>query len=271
LFDVCKPKERLALSFSQFCVFRYPSDVKNLKWIDIDEKVIWIRSGKTGGRVFPLVPSIRNVLSIFRAVCGDVDVNEFIFSDVRKHHGSFLSSCISSRMKELRIEKWSRLFNSLRASCITDYVKPGVLSETTIDGMFGNSTMIRKKFYIKSRKNDYDKVSSLFFDEREKFETTRTTFDVVQDLLPLLLPGDLEKLLVSVQKLRSLNVFVQFYSILLFVCFLQLPIIRLCKGYYIFYQQHIPDFQRIVFQRLLKLFSVCNVLQFLKAEAAAPA
>lgn len=50
------------------------------------------------------------------------------------------------------LEKWPRLFNNLRASCIMDYDDLGY-SEKTLNSIFGNSERIRRKHYISFRRD----------------------------------------------------------------------------------------------------------------------
>ena len=53
---------------------------------------------------------------------------------------------------------WPKMFVNLRSSIITEFEEMGI-SEKTIDAIFGNSSKVRKRYYIKHRqKEEFERV-----------------------------------------------------------------------------------------------------------------
>ena len=59
---------------------------------------------------------------------------------------------IFAAIRAAGVERWEKLFTNLRSSCITDMVEHKY-SEKFLDAMFGNSAMVRSRYYIQFRKD----------------------------------------------------------------------------------------------------------------------
>jgi hypothetical protein len=145
-------RERLMIVLGRFAGLRIPSEIRELRFRDFTGNVIRIpKDTKTGFREVPL---FREVLEVFERLEGKPD--ELIFDK-----GYFKKSCwyrfvrAIARSDEVR---WSKLWINCRSSCITDLDELGY-SEKTLDAIFGNSALIRRKHYLQFRKErEYNRV-----------------------------------------------------------------------------------------------------------------
>jgi hypothetical protein len=145
--------ERLVIVLARYAGLRIPSEIRKLRYKDFTETLIKIhKDTKTGARDVPL---FREVKEIFGRLSGDPD--DLIFSECyRTDWGPW--TMLSDILEQNSVERWSKLFVNLRASCIMDLVDYGY-SEKTLDAIFGNSTEVRKAHYIKLQKEkEYKKV-----------------------------------------------------------------------------------------------------------------
>lgn len=161
LIEKCtKTETRNVLSFARFAGLRIPSEVKVLRWQDFSGNRFVIPGGKTGGRIVPLFADLKPELERLRAVSG---TGEYLFPKLRGKSQGYASDCVRYLLTVLKTDSWPKLFNSLRASCITDYIQAGVPNDT-LDAIFGNTRRIRSTFYSKMRETDYNRVLAIQFE-----------------------------------------------------------------------------------------------------------
>lgn len=141
---------------ARYAGLRMPSEIRNLKWRDISETKFHIQTGKTGGRDVPLFPRVAAELRKYRAESKPKE--EYLFPKTRGHANNFLSWNLLSLLKQCKIQQWPLLFNTLRASCITDQRRRG-LHDELLNAIFGNSARVRAKHYVKILEDDYARLS----------------------------------------------------------------------------------------------------------------
>ncbi len=139
---------------ARYAGLRMPSEIRNLKWRDISETKFHIQTGKTGGRDVPLFPRLAAELQKYRAK----SKGEFVFPSLRKLSPSVTAERLKALLKSCGIQPWPLLFNTLRASCITDQRRRG-LHDELLNAIFGNSARVRAKHYVKILEDDYARLS----------------------------------------------------------------------------------------------------------------
>jgi hypothetical protein len=147
--------ERLVIVLARYAGFRIPSEIRHLRYRDFTNTLIRVhKDTKTGARDVPLFCEVKE---IFSRLSGPPD--ELIFTGfLSKDWGAW--TMLANTLKRIGMERWPKLFVNLRSSCITDLCKLGY-SEKTLDAIFGNSTEVRKAFYIQLQKEqEYKKVLS---------------------------------------------------------------------------------------------------------------
>jgi integrase len=147
--------ERLVIVLARFAGLRIPSEIRNLRFRDIGNKIIRIDDDtKTGSREVPL---FREVREVFEHLSGASD--DFIFTG-NLSKAWYPWQVLADAIERSGLERWPKLFVNLRSSCITDLDKLGY-SEKTLDAIFGNSAEVRRIHYLQLQKElAYAKVLS---------------------------------------------------------------------------------------------------------------
>jgi site-specific recombinase XerD len=147
--------DRLLLALARFAGLRIPSEVRHMRYSDFSDNEIRIhKNTKTGARVVPLFGEVRKVLDRIIAAQGkDFNSLGLVFPKLGCFRERIIKAIDQSGMK-----RWAKLFVNLRSSCITDLDERGY-SEKTMDAIFGNSAVVRKRHYVKFRRDrEYAKV-----------------------------------------------------------------------------------------------------------------
>ena len=140
---------RALISVCRFAGLRCPSEVRELRWRDIDFErgAMTVRSPKTESyaghavRLVPMDPTVASELSTLRTHQADADA---VFAG--------LASQVSLRTQFHRIIKraghqpWPRLFQNLRASCATDWVERFPAHE--VAKWLGHSPLVAQQHYL---------------------------------------------------------------------------------------------------------------------------
>jgi hypothetical protein len=145
--------ERLIIVLARYGGLRIPSEIRKLRYCDFTDTLIKIhKDTKTGARDVPLFREVKEIFNRLSGVPGDM-----IFSgNLVKDWGSW--QMLANTIERIGLTRWPKLFVNLRSSCITDLVRMGY-SEKTLDAIFGNSTEVRKAYYIQlQQEKEYKKV-----------------------------------------------------------------------------------------------------------------
>jgi len=175
------PEVRMAVVFARFAGLRIPGEIENLKWEHVVKATFFV-TGKTGTRTVPLFKRVADELKNYDR--GD----EYLFPEARKRCDSWVGGKYITALRRSGVDRWEKLMNSLRASCITDYEHEGI-HEKTLNAIFGNSKRVRMKHYIKVRNIDYEKVLALDFDKKVSGNLPSKEF--IERLSPLLSIADI--------------------------------------------------------------------------------
>jgi len=182
--------DRLLLALARFGGFRIPSEVRLLRFSDFTENVIQIhRETKTGAREVPLFSEIREIFNRIIVNLGNsFQPSGFVFGNFGN-----LRNRIIAAIRVSGVKPWEKMFLNLRSSCITDMVERGY-KEKTLDAMFGNSAMVRSRYYVqflkdkeyaKALKDDAHLLALLRegVDENDLFSMPNDELLVLRDLL----------------------------------------------------------------------------------------
>lgn len=150
VIEACPDAEwRLIFAMARFAGVRIPSEIRGLKWSDIDfaaGKMI-IYSPKTehipdkDKRTIPIFPAVLPYLLECRATA-DADSTHVIV----KHVGENIRGIGAKIVKIAGVEQWPRLFQNLRASCETDLTT--ILPLHVVCAFIGNTELVATKHYL---------------------------------------------------------------------------------------------------------------------------
>jgi integrase len=155
LIDECPDLEsKLVVAFARFAGLRTPSEPRVLLWKDVDWSGRRFRcdSPKTGPRVIPIVPEVMQLLEQqFEAV---PEGTELVLPGMAISERTTYSHRISRIVDRLNLERWPRLFHSLRASRQTDWNEVFPAHVTAL--WMGNSPTIGDRHYNRMLDGHFD-------------------------------------------------------------------------------------------------------------------
>jgi integrase len=160
---ICPDEDwRLIFALPRFGGVRFPSEVEDLKWSDIDwennrftvhEKKLEHHPGR-GRRVVPIFEALRPHLE--RAYRERTPGAVYVVP--RARHGSNLSTHAKRLVAKAGVEPWPKLFTNLRGSCSDDLERQGV-AEKAINAWIGNTARLRQRHYHAVRPEDWAAVT----------------------------------------------------------------------------------------------------------------
>lgn len=146
----CKDDDlNFGIRLGRYAGLRLPSEICYMKYSDFGKDGFFVHDEtKTGRREVPFFRELRPHFERMKAEHPD---EEYVFSRVSVRNAN-LRRRFMKRLERRGIERWPRLFNNLRASCVTEYDEMG-FNEKTLDSIFGNTEQIRKRHYVGFRKD----------------------------------------------------------------------------------------------------------------------
>jgi integrase len=154
---VCPTLEwKLLFAFARFVGCRMPSEIRNLKWTDInwEKNYIRIESPKTARKGKPerLVPIFSRVSRLLRELESQRDKSsDFVFKTLR--HQTNPGVVGKKIAKKAEVKLWKKFFNSLRASCETDFVDQHGMRRAC--QWIGNTIAVAEKNYLLVKGTDF--------------------------------------------------------------------------------------------------------------------
>jgi len=159
---ICPDEDwKLIYALPRFGGVRFPSEVEDLKWSDVDwennrftvhEKKLEHHPGR-GRRVVPIFEALRPHLE--RAYRERAPGAVYVVP--RARHGSNLATHAKRLVKKAGVEPWPKLFTNLRGSCSDDLERRGV-AEKAINAWIGNTAHLRRRHYHAVRPEDWAAV-----------------------------------------------------------------------------------------------------------------
>ncbi len=148
---------KLLFAMSRSIPIRLPSEIRELKWTDVDFEggKILIRSPKTAGagkdsRLVPVMAKFRDYLLQLRSE-SDVGGAVYVFRTLRTHTN--LSTTARKFVAKAGLKAWDKFWNTLRASALTDLLDSHGIR---LGCMFaGNSPAIAMRNYALVRSEDF--------------------------------------------------------------------------------------------------------------------
>jgi integrase len=163
VIDICPDEDwRMIFALPRFGGVRFPSEVEDLKWSDIDwvnnrftvhEKKLEHHPGR-GRRVVPIFEALRPHLE--RAYRERAPGAVYVVP--RARHGSNLATHAKRLVQKAGVEPWPKLFTNLRGSCSDDLERRGV-AEKAINAWIGNTAHLRRRHYHAVRPEDWAAVT----------------------------------------------------------------------------------------------------------------
>ncbi|QDV67207.1 Phage integrase family protein [Rosistilla carotiformis] len=149
------PDIRITFAMGRFAGFRTCSEVRTLKWQDVDVEsgtLTILDSKKKKPRVMPLFNHVRDELERQRKSTGDT---RFVVSEQMRSRSS---SATYQRAREAVLrsgrEPWGRLLQNLRASCENDLLE--IFPERQVTTWIGHTVKVSRDHYQKMRQRDCD-------------------------------------------------------------------------------------------------------------------
>lgn len=153
LMDAAHPEFAAVLALCRWAGLRCPSEVKALRWVDVDWEqgrlaVTDVKRHRT--RQCPLFPEVRDAL---QSLCGRDD-SGFI---VERYRGERLSSVLQRLQKRCGVVPWRAPFHSLRSSCQTELEREfGIVAACE---WLGNSSTVAARSYLRAKPKDWEKAT----------------------------------------------------------------------------------------------------------------
>jgi len=155
LIDACPDLEgKLVITLARFAGLRTPSEPRVLRWADVDWAGRRFRcdSPKTGPRMIPIRPEVMKLLEQqFEAV---PEGTEHVLPVMAAGERSTIPNRIARLVGRLDVERWPRLFHSLRASLQTDWNE--VFPAHVTAAWMGNSPVIGDRHYNRTLNAHFD-------------------------------------------------------------------------------------------------------------------
>ena len=153
---------RMIFALPRFGGVRFPSEVEDLKWSDVDwennrftvhEKKLEHHPGR-GRRVVPIFEALRPHLE--RAYRERAPGAVYVVPRARQ--GSNLGTHAKRLAIKAGFEPWPKFFTNLRGSCSDDLERQGV-AEKAINAWIGNTAHLRRRHYHAVRPEDWAAVT----------------------------------------------------------------------------------------------------------------
>jgi integrase len=153
---------RLVFALPRYAGSRFPSELKNLKWSDIDcqESRLTLREPKVehhagrGIRIVPISADLRPHLE--RAYRERAPGAVYVVPRARGGHN--LGTQAKRIIEKAGVKPWPKLFVNMRGSCSDDLQRRGV-AEKAINAWIGNSARMRHRHYHSVRPEDWAAVT----------------------------------------------------------------------------------------------------------------
>ena len=149
---------RLVFALPRFGGVRFPSEVEDLKWSDVDwenncftvrEKKLEHHPGR-GRRVVPIFKALRPHLQ--RAYRERAAAAVYVLPRARGGH--YLGTQAKRIVKQAGVTVWPKLFVNMRGSCSDDLEREGI-AEKAINSWIGNTAHLRRRHYHAVRPDDW--------------------------------------------------------------------------------------------------------------------
>ena len=148
------PDIRITLALGRLAGFRTCSEVRTLKWRDVDVEagtLTIIDSKKRKPRVMPLFDDIREELEKQREITGNT---RFVASSqMRSTSSSTNYQRICEAIRRSGQEPWPRIRQNLRASAENDLLE--LFDERLVTAWLGHTVTVSREHYQKLRPSDY--------------------------------------------------------------------------------------------------------------------
>ena len=169
----CDQIWKTIVALSRYGGLRCPSEVLSLQWshVDFENGLIHIPEPKVehhegrGIRVCPLFPELRTVLEITKAVASNIDgyvVDKPSYRQAADTGEGWKNSNLRTQYLKIlgraKVESWSRLFHSMRASRQTELEREFPLH--VVCSWLGNSPKVAQRSYLLVTSADFQKASS---------------------------------------------------------------------------------------------------------------
>ena len=147
---------RLLLALSRFAGIRVPSEVRGLRWGDVDwaKRSLRVDSPKTRkqGKPWRLVPIVPEVLALLEQAFHEAPEGaEFILPTLRLHTSPAMPVLRAARTAG--IEAWPRTFHALRASCETDWAATHPIAD--VAAWMGHSRVVAAQHYLRATDSSF--------------------------------------------------------------------------------------------------------------------
>ncbi len=145
---------KLLFAFGRYIGCRMPSEIRNLRWSDVnwEHNTIRLISPKTKRKGKPdrLVPIFSEIQSLLLTQAEATD-SEYVFPRLRNHSNA--ATTAAKMVEATGFTAWPKFWNALRASCETDLMDEYGLRKAC--QWIGNSPAIAMKNYSLLKKTDY--------------------------------------------------------------------------------------------------------------------
>ena len=159
IIAVCPDEDwRLIFALPRFAGVRFPSEVEDLKWSDIDWQNGWFTVHEKKVEHHP--GRGRRVVPIFEALLPHLErahrerAPGAVYVVPRARNGANLGTQAKRFITKAGIEPWPKLFTNLRGSCSDDLARER-FPEKAIDRWIGNTARLRRDHYHGIRPEDW--------------------------------------------------------------------------------------------------------------------
>ena len=155
-------EDRCVIGLSRFGGLRIPSEIKNLRWSDVDweRRELKVISPKTAGcgkgtRVVPLFPELFDLLEKAHDSMGEE--SEFILPTLRIHTN--LNVRLRRLIEGAGVEPYPKVTHNLRASCVSDWSREYPTSE--VAEWAGHTEIVLHNHYLRNVNSNHASQAAL--------------------------------------------------------------------------------------------------------------
>ena len=155
-------EDRIILALARFGCLRVPSEIRELRWSDIDwgKRKMLVRSPKTahhgkGSRKVPLFPDLHDLL---RKEYESGPQSEFLLPKLR-HHSSHATRARRA-MEIAGVKPWDKALQNLRASGVEDWLRSGYMPQD-VALWCGHTTKVMYQHYTRIKDADSASTAAL--------------------------------------------------------------------------------------------------------------
>jgi integrase len=158
------PELRLAFCLSRYGGLRVPSEIRGLRWSDVDWgrrrfRVLSPKTERYEGRAERMVPLFPELMKAFEALylTREGDDDALVMPWVSQRPGNYVARQLVAAAERAKVTRWPRIMHNMRATRQTELEHD--YPTHVVCAWLGNSPDVARETYLRVRDEDFDKAA----------------------------------------------------------------------------------------------------------------